>query len=584
MAFDVIFARAVAGELDKALRGARVEKIYQPSREELVLSCRTGRETQRLLISCSPSSARTAITAAQSENPASPPMLCMLLRKHLTGALLRSVGTVGFERAVIFSFEAHDELGFPRTEHLIAEIMGKYSNVIFTVGDNADDMKILGAMKNVDFTTSRLRQVLPGMKYEAPPSQNKASPLDETEAGFSEKFAAYPPEKDASRFFIETYSGFSPAVAEELAYRAGCDGKCAADVDVTRLYKSFKTLMDAVKSGDYVPCLAISNDGKPIEYSYTSLTHFDGCTKIFGSFSELLGAFYGEKAALEALKNRAGATEALVASAVKKLTKKISILSEELAECDEADKYRLWGELLTSSLYKLGGRAKSAIVDNYFTDPMTVVTVPLDEKYSPAQNAARYYKKYAKLKTQKEIAAAQLEKTRAELDYLATVKASLLLCECEADVSEIRAELAQTGYIKTPAKGSAKAPKIKKSEPMKFVTSGGREFFCGKNNTQNDFLTLKFAEKSDFWFHVKGGAGSHVIMKCEPGEEPDARDFTEAAQAAAYFSGESQSEKVEVDYTRVKFVRKPSGSAPGHVIYTDYHTAYVSPARPAKFL
>lgn len=577
MAFDVIFATAVAKELDGALAGARVEKVYQPSKEEILLFCRVGRETRKLIVSSSPASARVCFTDTAGENPAAPPMFCMLLRKHLAGAQIEGVETVGFERAIKITFACRDELGFDCRRYLIAEIMGKYSNIIFA-GDDDGKMKILGVTKPVDMTTSRVRQLLPGMIYQSPPPQEKKLPLDETGEGFLSRFENYPQGKDAERFFIDTYLGFSPAVAREIVHRAGCDGATAGEADAKKLASVFLALMEKVKNGDFVPYAVYGGGGEPEEFSYTEITYLPGAGKRFESFSVLLSAFYGKKAEAEALKNRVGATEALMVTAKKRLTKKLDVLSAELSECEEADKYRLWGELITGSLYMLTGKAGEATVTDYYSDPPRTVTIPLDEKLTASQNAARYYKKYNKLKTARTIAAEQAEKARAELEYLKTVEASLALCDCAADVSEIREELMKTGYLRRPVQ--AKGQKPKKTEPMYFHTSLGREIICGKNNTQNDFLSTKFAEKSDWWFHVKGGAGSHVIMRCEPDEDPDARDFTEAAQAAAFFSDERASANVAVDYTLAKFVKKPSGSAPGHVIYTDYYTAYVNPTKP----
>lgn len=577
MAFDVIFATAVAKELDGALAGARVEKVYQPSKEEILLFCRVGRETKKLIVSSSPASARVCFTETAGENPAAPPMFCMLLRKHLAGAQIENVETVGFERAIKITFACRDELGFECRRYLIAEIMGKYSNIIFT-GDDDGKMKILGVTKPVDMTTSSRRQLLTGMIYQSPPPQDKASPLDETEEGFLSRFENYPQGKDAERFFIDAYLGFSPVVAREIVHRAGCDGMTAGEADAKRLASDFLALMEKVKNGEFVPYAVYGTGGEPEEFSYTEITYLPGAGKRFESFSALLSAFYGRRAEAEALKNRVGATEALIVTAKKRLTKKLDILSAELEECKDAEKYRRWGELITGSLYMLTGKAGEATVTDYYSDPPLAVTIPLDEKLTASQNAARYYKKYNKLKTARTIAAEQAEKARAELEYLKTVEASLALCECAADVSEIREELMKTGYLRRPVQ--VKGQKPKKTEPMYFHTSLGREIICGKNNTQNDFLSTKLAEKSDWWFHVKGGAGSHVIMRCEPDEDPDARDFTEAAQAAAFFSDERASANVAVDYTLAKFVKKPSGSAPGHVIYTDYYTAYVNPAKP----
>lgn len=575
MAFDVIFARAVATELDGLLVGARAEKIYQPSKEEILLTLRVGRESKKLIISCVPNSARVCLTERQYENPSVPPMFCMLLRKYLSGAVIKSIDTVGFERAIDICFDGHDELGFACSFHIICEVMGKYSNIIFTDGEK----KIISCTKAVDFTTSRLRQVLAGMTYEPPPAQDKACPLDETPRDFIEKFAAFPPEKNVERFFIETYTGFSPVVAREIAHRAGELGKCAWQCDVEMLSDKFFALMTDVRDGLFKPFIVTDEKGMPIEFSYTSITHIGRCDEV-GSFSELLEKYYGEKAEAEALKNRIGSTETVVLTAQKRLIKKLSVLEEEIAECKDAEKYRLRGDLIISSLYKLQHKAKFAEVENYFADPVETVRIELDEKLTPAQNAAKFFKKYNKLKTAKVIAAEQIEKTKREIEYLSSVLALLPMCESDDDVSEIRAELSKTGYIRQQsAKGGIK---VKKSEPMRFETSLGRELICGKNNTQNDALTLKNADKWDYWFHVKGGAGSHVIMKCAQDEDPDARDFTEAAQIAAYYSDERSSENVAVDYTRVKFVKKPAGSAPGHVIYTDYFTAYVRPSAELK--
>lgn len=392
MAFDVIFATAVAKELDGALAGARVEKVYQPSKEEILLFCRVGRETKKLIVSSSPASARVCFTETAGENPAAPPMFCMLLRKHLAGAQIESVETVGFERAIKITFACRDELGFECRRYLIAEIMGKYSNIIFA-GDDDGKMKILGVTKPVDMTTSRVRQLLPGMIYQSPPPQDKVSPLDETEEGFLSRFENYPQGKDAERFFIDAYLGFSPVVAREIVHRAGCDGMTAGEADAKRLASDFLALMEKVKNGEFIPYAVYGTGGEPEEFSYTEITYLPGAGKRFESFSALLSAFYGRRAEAEALKNRVGATEALIVTAKKRLTKKLDILSAELEECKDAEKYRRWGELITGSLYMLTGKAGEATVTDYYSDPPLAVTIPLDEKLTASQNAARYYKK-----------------------------------------------------------------------------------------------------------------------------------------------------------------------------------------------
>lgn len=570
MAFDVIFARALARELDSVLAGGRVEKVYQPSRDELILVCHIGRDTKRLVLSASPSSARVGLTEKTFENPAVPPMLCMLLRKHLAGAVIESVRTLGFERVIVISFSCRDEMGFACKKCLITEVMGNYSNIIFT-SDEGDKMKIIGVMRTVDFQSSRVRQVISGMSYTPPPSQMKADPLTETREGFEEKYCAYKDGRGADKFLVDTYTGFSPLTAREVVYRAG-------SLRQEKLWEAFSELIGRVKRDEFEPNLVISENGDALDFSFEETRHL-GKSEKMQDFSSLLDRFFGEKEAELSLKNRIGATKNSVVSIQKRLIKKVGVLEDEIASCKDADTYRLWGDLLTASLYKLSGKMKEAEVENYYATPPAPTKIPLDEKLSPSQNASRYYKKYTKLKTARVAAGEQLEKTRAEIEYLSSVLASLEMCESSADVSEVREELRKTGYLSSP-EGTAKKPKP--SAPLHFVTSGGRDVYCGKNNVQNDILTLKTAEKSDYWFHVKGGAGSHVIMKCAPEEDPDACDFTEAAQIAAYYSDAKSSENVPVDYTRARFVKKPSGAAPGHVIYTDYYTAYVKPNASAE--
>lgn len=582
MAFDVMMARAAANELSGLLSGGRAEKIYQPSRDTLLITVRKGKENYKLLLSASVSTAHVGVITDTRENPSAPPMFCMLMRKHLSGAEITNVTTAGFERVVVFEFLTRDQLGFECKRKLYAEIMGKCSNVVLT--DAGEPEKIIGAAKTVDMSMSRLRQIIPGMAYCVPPAQDKKDPRTEEKEPFYEALSSYPSGRHAARFLIETYTGFSPSVADEIVYNASDNtDTTAGEINKEKLWEAFSAVSDIIRDEKYVPYLMVSED-KMLEYSFMPLNHF-GCTvKRLPSFSALFEAFFGEKEADAALKSRICGTESIVTAAEKKLTKKLTVLSEELSECNEAEKFRKWGELLTASLYKLSGKARFADTDDYSVFPVQTVRVPLDEKLSPSQNAARYYKKYNKLKTARVIATEQLEKAKAELEYLSSVKAMLSFCETAEDVTAIRGELIKTGYIRAAVckKGNKKKVSEKPPMPSLYITSSGRKLMCGKNNLQNDYLTTKLAKKSDYWFHVKGSAGSHVCMECAEGEDPSAGDFTEAAQLAAYFSGASRSGNIAVDYTRIRFVKKPSGSAPGHVIFTDYFTAYVNPAEAEK--
>ena len=579
MAYDAAFAVLCVREIGSAARGAKVEKIYQPSKDEIVLSCRKSGQSVKILISVNPASARVCVSALERDNPKTPPMFCMLLRKHLSGTVIEDVYTCGFERVIELKFSAYDELGFPCEKYLSCEIMGKSSNV-FLLGGEDGKKRILGMLHAGDFTMGA-RRIVAGTVYELPPRQDKRDPTTETEAGFFEALSSYPADRGADKFIIDTYLGISPLVSREIVFRAGGAenaGKCSPRM----MWRAFSDVMSLIGDGAAQPC-AVVLGGKPIEYSFVKIGQYgaEADAKTFDTFCEMLDFYYGERERAEMLRARTHDIEAIISSATKKLERKLPTLRSEYADCGEAEKFKLWGDLITSSLYMLSSKAEFCDVVNYYSPSLEKVRVPLDAKLTPGQNAARYYKKYNKLKTAKEILTQQISKAEEEAKYLETVRASLPLCESEADISEIRIELAEAGYSPKSVminRARAKA----KFEPKHYVTSGGYELLVGKNNIQNDYVTTKLAKKSDWWFHVKDSAGSHVVMVCPPDEEPDARDFTEAAEVAAYYSSVRDGENVAVDYTRIRNVKKPSGSVAGYVIYTSNYTAYVTPKCDVK--
>ena len=576
MAFDVVFAKALALELDKSLSGSKIEKINQPSSDMLVLSLRTNAGQKRLVVSASASSARICFTEEKTENPQTPPNFCILSRKHLTGAVIESVQTIGFDRVIEMTMSARDELGFECRKSLVCEIMGKYSNIILCSFEG-EKRKVIGVLRPVDFSSSRIRQVLPGMEYEAPPAQDKTNPMEETREEFESKFDDFD-NSDAYKFFINNYLGLSPAVSREILFRS-CGSE---DIDYSKreeIWKQFRELINSIENNSFTPCCVIDEHGNPIEFSFTYLSHYGKNEKQFDSFSELLEFYYIEKERNALLKNRISGTLVIVNNAIKKIEKKIGILEDELRECEDADKYRKYGDLLTGSLYMLKTKAEYADVPDYSDSGMKTVRVPLDVKLTPSQNASRYYKKYNKLKSAKINASIQLEKAKGDLSYLYSVLNSLNMCENSSDVSQIRSELILSGYIKDYG-DSKKKRESAHSEPLVFTLESGRVVRCGKNNIQNEELTLRQSEKSDIWFHVKNGAGSHVVMECLPDEEPSAEDYTQAAMIAAYYSDMKMSGQVPVDYTRIRYVKKQPDSTPGKVIYTDYYTAYVEPKLP----
>ncbi|MBE6655161.1 MAG: fibronectin/fibrinogen-binding protein [Ruminococcaceae bacterium] len=578
MAFDAGFTRAVCAELSDILTGAKVEKVTQPTKDELVIACYRAGKTRKLFLSANPSRTRICITEQTFENPKVSPMFCMLLRKHLAGASIAAIKQNGFERAVEVDFAAYDEMGFSTTRTIVIEIMGKCSNIMLL----DDKRKILGVLKSVDFTTSAKRQVLPGMIYEAPPAQEgKVLPMEETRETFMGRAASFEKSKTAESFLLSSYLGLSPLVAREIAYRADALGKEMQDVDAGLLYERLGEYCASL-DGVYAPTLLFNTDGTPMEYCFTDVLQYGESAdkKAFSTLSELLDEFFGERDKIAAMKTKTHDVSVIVTNAKARITKKIGFIKRDLEECKEADKYKLWGDLITSSLYMITGKSKTCEVVNYYSEEMETVKIPLDIKLSASQNAAKYFKKYTKLKKAKQILTEQLREATDQIAYLETVETAIALSENERDVSQIKAELTDAGFI-SKAKGAdgKKAPKKEQIVPLKFTTSGGHTVLCGKNNVQNDFITTKLASKHDWWFHVKNKPGSHVIMLCEEGEDPDASEFTEAAEIAAYYSSLRDGENVAVDYTLAKNVKKPAGSAPGHVVYYTNYTAYVDPKK-----
>lgn len=577
MAFDAGFTRAMCAELEAELSGAKVERVTEPSRDEIVIQFYKAGKTKRLFFSANPSRARVCITELTFENPKVSPMFCMLLRKHLAGASVSSVRQNGFERAVEIDFAAFDDMGFSVTRTLVAEIMGKCSNIMLL----DDNRRIMGVLRSVDFTTSAKRQVLPGMTYEAPPAQDKILPENENFEDFSSRAKAFDESKSAESFLLSTYIGLSPLVSREIAFRAGVLGVEMRNADIGKLYDSFAVYISSLKP-PYVPTL-ISDGKNPVEYCFSDIFQYgESLNKThFPSLSSLLDAFYGERDKIAIIKAKTHDVSQIVQNAKSRLSKKIVYIKRDLAECEEAEKYKLWGDLITSSLYMLSGKSSYCEVTNFYSDEMEKVKIPLDVKLTASQNAAKYFKKYTKLKKAKEILSGQLLSASSEIMYLETVETAISLSENENDITQIKSELQTAGYISHAVQQNAKKPQKKQDIVLlKFTSPGGHTVFCGKNNIQNDFITTKLGKKSDWWFHVKNKPGSHVLLVCDDGEDPDAGEFTFAASTAAYYSSLRDGENVAVDYTLLKNVKKPSGSSPGHVVYYTNYTAFVDPKKP----
>ena len=575
MSFDAFMTLGVAAELNTVLSGARVEKVLQPTKDEIFLALHKGSEHFRLQINAGGRAPRIGITAENPENPKVPPILCMLLRKHLTGAKLISVFQRGFERVIEIEFETYDEMGFFTKRRLITEIMGRYSNAVLC----DETYKILGVLRPVDFTTSSKRQMLVGMIYELPPAQNKTNPLTETKEGF---FVAFEGRELNENTLMELYSGFSPITAREVVLSAQKNG----EITVCALWGAFEALIFNAKALLFSPTLLTYADGKPKDFSCFDITNAPSGyeTVKADSLSALSDLFFAENERREREKYRAHETERLLKNAEARIEKKIAIQRKELADTEKKSEYKQKADLITANIYRFNGKAERVTVIDYVDDGQggyteKEVEIVIEKGMSAPAMAQKLYKKYAKAKNAEREITMQIEKGEAELVYIRSVLDALDRVNGQSELDEIRAELAEIGYIKQKNDEKKKyanknQQKKKLGQPHKFTTSGGFTVLVGKNNLQNDYLTFKVAAKNDFWFHVKNVAGSHTVLLCE-GREPSDMDLTEAAVLAAKNSKACGQDKATVDYTRIKNVKKPSGSRPGFVIYDNYKTTVV---------
>ncbi len=577
MAFDAGMLACMVHEIRTVAGGGRIEKIMQPERDEIVLQLRSTEGGKRLLLNAG-SAPRVSFTDTARENPAQPPMFCMLLRKHLTGARLADIRQEGFERVVTLEFDTRDEMGFATTRRLVCEVMGKYSNIIFTDGEG----KILSALKTVDFTTSALRQVLPGMRYELPPAQDKENPLTVTREHFNALFEAENAERPLEKFILSHFAGISAAVAREmvmLATRHPDTTRSYATAD--ELWRGFSAIVDRIRSNDYAPT-AVYNAGNPVEYAFCPLTQYAPPmeSRPFASASALLDAYYATRDRETRIRQRAADVLRLLTHAESRIKKKLDLQHAELRACEKADEIKQCGDLITANLWQLSRGMKEAELTDYGawneeTGEYATRIIELDERLTPSANAQKYYKKYTKARNAKVELARQIELGEAELAYIYTVFDSLTHAETAADLAEIRDELYRSGYA-SRMKGYAAPKKQPAPTVAKFRTTNGYLVLCGKNNLQNEHITHKLADKNDYWFHAKGVPGSHVVMVTN-GEEPEAQDFTNAAMIAAHYSKAAGGVQVPVDYLLVRHVRKVVGAKPGFVVYHQNWSAYVTP-------
>ncbi len=576
MALDGAFLACLREELTAALPEARVDKIHQPSREELVIHLRHRGGSERLYLSARANSPRVHFTKNAPENPASPPMFCMLLRKRLTGGRLIAIRQNGWERALYFDFDCVNELGDIVRLTLAVEIMGRHSNIIL-IDENG---LVVDAVKRVDIEMSSVRPVLPGLRYELPPCP--AGVLDLSLCEPSDVVAALrrAPSAPTAKALLSVVHGLSPLLCREVIHQAlrGADKRSdeLTDEDAERLAFYLKRLKETVLTGiRRTPYTLRDLKGAPLEYSFVPITQY-GLTAVGReeeSLSSLLDGFYEQKDAEDRRRARAQDILRVLTNATDRTARKLAAQREELARSAKREEVRVWADLIQANAYAIPKGASSAELINYYDENCATVTVPLDPALTAVQNAQRYYKAYRKAQTAERVLAEQIAAGEEELLYLDSVFDALSRATTFRELGELREELAAGGYLKLP-RTRGKAPAAE--GPLRFRSSDGFLILVGRNNLQNDRLTLKTARGGDYWFHVKTAAGSHVIVVTE-GEMPPDSTLTEAAILAATHSKAGDSAQVPVDYTRARNVKKPAGAKPGRVIYVEYQTAYVTP-------
>ena len=570
MPLDAICLRAVLHELRPQLIGARIDKVQQPARDQIVLLLRGN---LRLLLNAGANQPRIQLTNILRDNPAQPPMFCMLLRKHLVGARVLSIEQPDLERMVILTLQCTDEFGEISQKQLVLECMGRRSNLVLLDAQG----RIVECLRRVDADLSATRQLLPGLFYHLPTPLDKLSLLSQEEDSLALAQRGGDAEQAVDKWVLDHYTGISPLIAREFAFRVGheTDVRFGALNDTQRgaLVQEFSDTANAVKEDNYMPVI-LYRDGKPVDFTYRSIAQYGAETQVETreSFSQMLDEFYDAHERQELSARRGRELTHAVTVARDRMARKAENLKHDYAATQKRDEFRLRGDLITANLYRMKSGEKVLHAENYYEDGCPTIDIPLDPLLSPQQNAAKNYKQYNKLKTAEFHLREQIEKAENERAYLESVLQELSQAETEQEFNEIRRELQETNYIR---KSSGKKELKRAFSPRTFKTSSGLEVLVGRSNVQNDQLTKK-ADKRDYWFHTQHIHGSHVILRCA-GLTPSDDDLREAAMLASYFSQAKESSSVPVDYCPVKFVKKPAGARPGMVTYDNYRTLYVTP-------
>ena len=573
MALDGFVISNLTKELNDKLANGRISKIHQPEKNELMISINNNKNTYKLFMSADPSQPLLSLTNTNKQNPQSPPAFCMLLRKHINNARIISVVQESLERIIRIKIEHYDELGDLSFKFLIIELMGRHSNIIFC---NEEDM-IIDSIKRVSHAVSSIREVLPGRQYFQPGQLKKLNPFSLDYDGFNEGVLS----KSLALFkaIYTSVTGFSPLMANELCNLSSVDPTLPAselsEDEKQVFFDNLKNLINRVNKGDYEPNI-IYKDDKVVEFSCFLLSIYENHeSKEFSSISEVLELYYGSSIKNNTIKQKSANLRKIVSNAIERTSKKLDLQIKQYKDTDKKEKFRIYGELINTYGYNIDPKMKKFTTINYYDG--SEIEIPLDPNLSMPENAQKNFKRYNKLKRTFEALTVQIKDTKNELKHLDSIQTYLEIADSESDLAEIKEELMDFGYVKRriQAKKNKKQNKNAKSKPYHYISSDGFDIYVGKNNYQNDELTFKFASNNDWWFHAKGIAGSHVIVKTA-GENITKTSQDEAARLAAYYSKGRDSGKVEIDYTQKKHLNKPKGGKPGFVTYQTYNSVLAS--------
>lgn len=571
MAFDGIAVSALVSEFNSRLSEGRIYKIAQTEPDELMITFKSGKNQHKMLISANASLPLVYFTQTNKQAPLTAPNFCMLLRKHLNNGRIVSITQPGLERIIDFEIQHLDELGDVKVKHLVVELMGKHSNIIFV----DDRYTIIDSIKHVTSVMSSVRQVLPGKPYFIPETMDKLNPLTVSREDFFATVFSKP--MTLSKAIYTSFTGISPAMSESLCFENKLDSSLPANTfahgDQNLIWMSFYQMINKIKAKDFSPVI-YEKDDKPEEFSALALSTYPDCTCTkYDSISELLENYYAKKNLYTRMRQKSVDLRKIVSNALERENKKYNLQLRQLKDTEKKDKYKVYGELLTTYGYSIEpGTKVFETVDFYTGNP---VKIPLDPMLSPIDNAKKFFEKYSKLKRTYEALIEIIEETKASISYLESIDVALNIASSEDDLKAISKELVQTGYIRHGKKEKNKKDR-NKSKPLHYISSDGFDIFVGKNNIQNEELTFKVATGNDWWFHSKTFPGSHVIVKCNNQELPD-NTFEEAARLAAFYSKGAKQDKVEIDYIQKKHIKKVAGAMPGFVIYHTNYSMSIAP-------